>query len=202
MSYDYLFRIIVIGDAGVGKSSIIHRLNNENLTKDYLPTIGIDFALNQNIICDQRIKTQIWDTAGQEYFRSIIRNYYNDVCGAILVYDITNKHSFERISWWLNELNNFKNSVQMPNLILIGNKIDKNNRVVSYQEGNDLAKKNEMMFFETSALTDIEIKKFFERFLVRIYKNMPNFNHGIKKHVRQKNFIEFSAKKKKCCVSF
>ena len=140
MPADLLFRIIVIGDPAVGKSCIVKGLNSDKINKNYAPTVGIDFALNTRTICDKIIKTQIWDTAGQEYFRSIIRNYYNDVCAAILVYDITDLKSFQRISWWLKELENFKNSIEMPNLMLIGNKLDLDKkRAVSYQQGYDFA---------------------------------------------------------------
>jgi len=204
MPADLLFRIIVIGDPGVGKSCIVKGLNSDKINKNYTPTIGIDFALNTRTICDKTIKTQIWDTAGQEYFRSIIRNYYNDVCAAILVYDITDLKSFKRISWWLKELENCKNSIEMPNLMLIGNKLDLDKkRVVSYQQGYDFAIQNNMMFFETSAWDDINIESFLDSLLIRIFNNMDSFTHGIRKYARKENFIRFNPgskkKKKKCC---
>jgi small GTP-binding protein len=204
MPADLLFRIIVIGDPGVGKSSIVKGLNSDKINKDYAPTIGIDFAINTRTICDKTIKTQIWDTAGQEYFRSIIRNYYNDVCAAILVYDITNLKSFEKISWWLKELDTFKNSRAMPNMMLIGNKLDLNKkRAVSYQDGYDFAIKNNMMFFETSAWDHINIESFLDSLLIRIFNNRDSFKHGIRKYAHKEDLIRFNPEskknKKKCC---
>ena len=97
MSYDFLFKLIFIGDAGVGKSHIVGRLNHMPLEEIHSPTIGIDFITKTFSIQNHIIKLQIWDTAGQEYFRSLIKSYYKDICGAVLVYDISNEASFENI---------------------------------------------------------------------------------------------------------
>jgi small GTP-binding protein len=210
MLYDFLFKIIIVGEPGVGKSTIIARLNSMMVNTSYVPTIGIDFAVCTNTIFEpaegggdiecKTIKTQIWDTAGQEYFRSIIQRYYHDIAGAILVYDISNYETFERIEKWIEDLERFKNSIEMPGMILIGNKNDCK-REVKFEEAKDFADKNGMLFSETSALDNDNVDVFFQDFIEYIYKRKDTFTHGIKVFKKNERIV-FKDEKPitKCCV--
>ena len=103
--YDILFKIILVGDTSVGKTNIINKYTKNEFHEDFNATIGVEFSHKQFTVDNHKIKAQIWDTAGQERYRSIINNYYNNCTAAILVYDITNRDSFEKIqSYWYNEI--------------------------------------------------------------------------------------------------
>ena len=148
MKFDHLFKILIIGDSGVGKSCFILGFIKEYHSVEYKATIGIDVA-NKNIeLLGKIIKLQIWDTAGQERFRTLTNNYYNGADAVLVVYDVNNKASFENVMSWINTVL----EKAKPNItkILIGNKIDKNNRVISYDQGKLIAKEYKMSFYETS----------------------------------------------------
>ena len=160
INYDYLLKYIIIVDAAVGKSNLLLRFAQGDFKTEYQLTIGVEFGAKNLDINNKKFRLQIWDTAGQENYRSITRAYYkNSVC-AILVYDISNRESFEHISSWVEDC-----SAQSPKtvfMILVGNKSDLNDyRQVTFQEGQDMAKKNNMMFFETSAKTGENVDKIF-----------------------------------------
>ena len=151
MSYDFIFKFIIIGDSNVGKSSLMTRFIYDSMINDYESTVGVDFGSKMIDLNNKKIKLQIWDTAGQESYRSITRSYYKNTACCLIVFDITNKKSFENISRWVDELYIIK-----PNPIiktLIGNKYDmKNDRKVTYTDAINLAIKNDMEYFETSAI--------------------------------------------------
>jgi len=168
MSYDYLFKYIVVGNSSVGKSCISSRFQNDIFCNNHEVTIGVEFfskiiqveTLLNNQIKNFNIKLQIWDTAGQEEYRALIRSYYRGTAGCILVFDITNKKSFLDIVYWLETVK--YNSINPVEYILVGNKIDlSNSRKVSYQEADELAKKYNMNYFETSALNSRNIFNMF-----------------------------------------
>ena len=170
-SYNYLFKYIIIGDPSVGKSNLLMKFVNNRFTEEYQATIGVEFGA-KNIEFDQQIyRIQIWDTAGQENFRSITRAYYkNSVC-AMVVYDITSQESFEHVQNWIEDIRN--QSPKTVLIILIGNKIDlEDKRVVSYDEGNEFAMKNGIIFAETSAKTGDGIEEIFLKSAQEIAKKM------------------------------
>ena len=160
INYDYLLKYIIIGDAAVGKSNLLLRFAQDDFKTEYQLTIGVEFGAKNIEINNKKFRLQIWDTAGQENYRSITRAYYkNSVC-AILVYDISNRESFEHISNWVEDC-----TAQSPKtvfMVLVGNKSDLNEyRQVTFEEGKEMAKKNNMIFLETSAKTGENVEKIF-----------------------------------------
>eukprot|EP00828_Plagiopyla_frontata_P008545 TRINITY_DN14278_c0_g1_i2.p2 TRINITY_DN14278_c0_g1~~TRINITY_DN14278_c0_g1_i2.p2 ORF type:complete len:225 (-),score=44.82 TRINITY_DN14278_c0_g1_i2:149-823(-) len=151
--YDYLFKIVIIGNSGVGKSSILMRFTDDQFKDSYLATIGVDFRFKTIEIDEKKVKLQIWDTAGQERFRTITSAYYKGADGIIIVFDSTNEQSFTDIeSYWLNELNNY--AEKNVELLLLGNKSDLNEeKVIKQERAQDLAQQKNLAYFETSAKT-------------------------------------------------
>jgi len=150
--YDYLFKFIIIGDAATGKSCLLHRFIDNKFKENSAHTIGVEFGSKIIEVGGQRIKLQVWDTAGQERFRSVTRSYYRGAAGTILVYDITNRESYNHVSSWLNDARALANPD--ISIVLVGNKIDlASEREVTFLEASRFAQENDLMFLETSALT-------------------------------------------------
>jgi len=154
MEYDYLYKIILLGDSGTGKTSIMNRyLDNSTPQCTHEPTIGVDFRLKTETEIDgKKIKLHLWDTAGQECFRSIIEGYYRGIAAAVIVFDITNYRSFQSVTYWLNEIaRNSSTNVRAP-ILLIGNKSDLvSKRRVPCLEAETFATENRLIYVETSA---------------------------------------------------
>jgi Rab family protein len=171
--YDHLYKIIIIGDSGVGKTSLLSKYIKGVFPSSPLPTIAIEFATKIIQIKEGGfIKAQIWDTAGQEKYKSITSHHYRKAVGGLIVYDITKRTSFDNVLQWLSDLKN--NADKGCICALVGNKIDlveKNHRIreVSEDEGKLLAKKYEMLFYETSALSNQSVNDAFEDLLQKIY---------------------------------
>merc|ERR1711998_623782 len=152
MSYAYLFKYIIIGDTGVGKSCLLLQFTDKRFQQVHDPTIGVEFGARMITIDGKQIKLQIWDTAGQESFRSITRSYYRGAAGALLVYDITRRDTFNHLTTWLDDARQHSSSNMV--IMLIGNKSDlTHRRAVSTEEGEAFAEKNGLTFLETSAKT-------------------------------------------------
>ena len=150
MSYAYLFKYIIIGDTGVGKSCLLLQFTDKRFQPVHDLTIGVEFGARMISIDNKNIKLQIWDTAGQESFRSITRSYYRGAAGALLVYDITRRETFNHLTRWLEEARQNANSNMV--IMLIGNKSDLDHRrAVTTEEGDRFAKENDLVFLETSA---------------------------------------------------
>ncbi len=171
--YDHLYKIIIIGDSGVGKTSLLSKYIKGVFPSSPLPTIAIEFATKIIQIKEGGfIKAQIWDTAGQEKYKSITSHHYRKAVGGLIVYDITKRTTFDNVLQWLSDLKN--NADKGCICALVGNKIDlveKNHRIreVSEDEGKLLAKKYEMLFYETSALSNQSVNDAFEDLLQKIY---------------------------------
>ena len=178
VNFNYLFKYIIIGDSAVGKSNILLRYIHDKFNEDFQSTIGVEFGAKNLKIEDKIYRIQIWDTAGQETFRSITRAYYkNSVC-ACVVYDITNRNSFQNIKSWIEDCR--KQSPKTVFLVLIGNKVDlENRREVSYEEGSIYAQKNGMLFFETSAKTGKNIEEIFIKSSNEIAKKIESGFFGL-----------------------
>jgi len=171
MSYNYLFKFIIVGDASVGKSCIASRFQHNQYSSTYEVTIGVEFFTKMIKINNHIIKIQIWDTAGQETYRSLTRSYFRGSIGCLLVFDITNRDSFNSIIEWLNNVK--KNSNEYIVFILIGNKSDMiNQRQVNYDEADSFAKKYNIDYIETSALNARNIKNAFHIIAERILDNI------------------------------
>lgn len=153
MEYDYLYKIILLGDSGTGKTSIMNQyLDNRMPDCIHEPTIGVDFRLKTEID-GKKIKLHLWDTAGQECFRSIIKGYYKGIAAAVIVFDITNYRSFQSATYWLNEIaHNSSTNIRSP-ILLIGNKSDlASKRKVPRLEAETFATENRLIYVETSAV--------------------------------------------------
>jgi len=158
--YDFLFKLVLIGDSSVGKSCLLLRFADNSFTESYISTIGVDFRFRTLKIGEKTVKLQIWDTAGQERFRTITSAYYRGADGIIMVYDVTRNDSFEHVQDWLNEVNRYANQGLCKKL-LIGNKCDRSDRVVSAEDGQQCAAKLGVPFFETSAKAGTNVEDAF-----------------------------------------
>jgi Ras-related protein Rab-1A len=159
--YTHLFKILLIGNSSVGKSSLLLRFVDDAWSDIFVPTIGVDFKVRTLKINNNLIKFQIWDTAGQERFKNITANYYRGAHGILVLYDITDIDSFKNLNNWLMEIEKNANSNIVK--ILIGNKSDLSNmRKVSFQEGEDFAEEHGMKFIETSAKNRDNVLEAFE----------------------------------------
>jgi small GTP-binding protein len=168
-NYDRLYKLILIGDSGVGKSNILSKYVNNEFFHESKSTIGVEFCTKTLIVNNINVKIQIWDTAGQERFRSITRAYYKGSIGVIVVYDVTSKDSFNNIERWIIELE--QNIDSRTAILLVGNKCDLPNREVSYDEGQNYANNNNFMFIETSALNGDGINDMFNTLIKNILDN-------------------------------
>ncbi|OVA08079.1 Small GTPase superfamily [Macleaya cordata] len=167
--YDYLFKIVLIGDSGVGKSNLLSRFTRNEFCLESKSTIGVEFATRTLQVEGKTIKAQIWDTAGQERYRAITSAYYRGALGALLVYDVTKPTTFENVSRWLKELRDHADSNIV--IMLIGNKTDlKHLRAVATEDAQSFAEKEGLSFIETSALEAINVEKAFQTILGEIYR--------------------------------
>lgn len=154
--YDILFRLLMLGDSGVGKTSVLRRFTESEFESSHISTIGVDFKMKTMEIDGVKVRVQIWDTAGQERYQTITKQYYRRAQGIIFVYDITNESSFQHISKWASDVDEF--APHRVQKILVGNKSDeKPNRQVPMEQGIKLAKSYGMDFFETSASVNSNI---------------------------------------------
>lgn len=158
--YDYLFKLLLIGNSGVGKSCLLLRFSDDTYTNDYISTIGVDFKIKTVDLDGKTVKLQIWDTAGQERFRTITSSYYRGSHGIIIVYDVTDQESFNGVKMWLQEIDRYATSTVLK--LLVGNKCDlKDKRVVEYDVAKEFADANKMPFIETSALDSTNVEEAF-----------------------------------------
>ena len=178
-NYDFLFKYIIVGDASVGKSNLLMRYVHNQFTDEYQSTIGVEFGIKNIEIEQKKYRIQIWDTAGQECFRSITRAYYkNSVC-AMVVYDITSRTTFENVQNWIEDIRN--QSPKTVLIILVGNKIDlEDSRAISYDEGSAFAIKNGIIFAETSAKTGEGIEEVFLKSAKEIITKMKEEYYDLK----------------------
>jgi len=159
-AYDYLFKFLVIGSAGTGKSCILHQFIEGKFKEDSSHTIGVEFGSKIVNVGGKAVKLQIWDTAGQERFRSVTRSYYRGAAGALLAYDITSRETYNAAANWLTDAR----TLASPNIVilLVGNKRDLDaDREVTYLEASRFAQENELMFLETSAVTGENVEEAF-----------------------------------------
>ena len=215
--FDYLLKFIIIGDSSVGKTNILSVYKDGTFNEKRQPSVGVEFIAKNIQLDDTTFRIQIWDTAGQENFISMTKVYYRNSCCAFIVYDITEKNSFNHVEFWLSEIK--KEAPDSIICVLIGNKNDANDRrEVTYEEGNNFAKQNKMKFYETSAKNKINIEKIFKETVEcindNIHKGMYDLDDdscGVKlsnarKYMNAEEFDinlsilgEKKPKKKKCC---
>ena len=188
-----LYKILLLGDSTVGKTCFLLRYMDDSFLDLHMATIGLDYRLKTMILEDQKIvKVQLWDTAGQDKFRAITRNYYKGANGIILIFDVTNENSYENIKKWVNEIK--EEISENVEIVLIGNKIDNvKDRIISKEKGNKLAEEIGVKFFETSAKTGEGINESVFFLVKKIFENDPEVkNKG--RNLRSRNY-----KSKKFC---
>ena len=213
----YMVKIIIVGNSNVGKTNIVTRYVKGEFSNEYMITIGMDF-LTCNLELDNKIfKLRLWDTAGSEKFRSVTRGYYSNTCYALIVYDITDDSSFNSVKQWIEDVQSFAN--KGTNLVLVGNKVDLNNkRKISKEEGQNLATEYGMDFYESSALTGENINDIFEGICQKVNQQIDEGkidlsdpsngisisevegNIKINKNLNAKNTNIAQTHKKSCCA--
>ncbi|GFP86238.1 RAS-related protein raba6b [Phtheirospermum japonicum] len=166
---DYLFKTVLVGDSAVGKSNLLSRFAKNEFCLESKPTIGVKFAYRNIRVGDKIIKAQIWDTAGQERFRAITSSYYRGALGALLVYDVTRRPTFESLRKWLKELREYGSPDMV--IVVVGNKSDLvGSRVVNLEDGQCLAQLENLSFMETSAKENLNVEEAFLQMINRIYE--------------------------------
>ncbi|GAA0162051.1 small GTPase [Lithospermum erythrorhizon] len=166
--YDYLFKVVLMGDSGVGKSNLSSRFTRNEFSLESKSTIGVEFATRTICVDDKMVKAQIWDTAGQERYRAITSAYYRGAVGALVVYDVTRNITFENVDRWLKELRDHTD--QNIVVMLVGNKADLHHlRAVSVENAKAFAERERTFFMETSALEALNVENAFTEVLAEIY---------------------------------
>ena len=202
--YDYLFKLIIVGDTNVGKTNIMSKYIKNQFDFNSKSTIGVEFGTKIKTIEKKKIKAQIWDTAGQERYKSITSAYYKGAKGAFVVYDITNKFTFDSVDKWVQDLYSFGD--KDLTLLLVGNKSDlEDKRQVNKENGEEKAKSFGLGFIETSAYSgdnidqafDIMLKEVYKRYILENNINNDEFEGGSGKNIELVK--KTSNKKKKCC---
>ena len=167
--YDYIFKVVLIGDSGVGKSNLLSRFTRNEFNLESKSTIGVEFATRSVQVDGKSIKAQIWDTAGQERYRAITTAYYRGAVGALVVYDVAKHLTFENVERWLKELKDHTD--QKVVTMLVGNKSDlRHLRAVTTEEAKALAEKFDLSFIETSALDSTNVETAFQIILTEIHQ--------------------------------
>jgi Ras-related protein Rab-11A len=168
-SYDCLFKVVLIGDSAVGKSQLLSRFTRDEFSLESKSTIGVEFATRNVTVDGKVVKAQIWDTAGQERYRAITSAYYRGAVGALLVYDVTKRNTFEHADRWLQELRD--HAVQDVCVMLVGNKTDLTHlRAVQTEEGEAFSRQNRLNFVETSAADGSNVDSAFSEIIADIYR--------------------------------
>ena len=194
--YDYLFKVLLLGDSDVGKSSLILRYTEETFNSKLVNSIGVDFKMKKKEIDGKVIKVQIWDTAGHERFRSITYSYYRGANAIIIVFDLSDQKSFISITEWLKQIE--KHAKENVFKFLVGNKMDLvDERKVSFEEAKQYADEHDLPYIETSAKEGININELFDNSIKSFLTNTKNFwgEKNIKLNSQSSNSIE----KNSCC---
>lgn len=204
--YNHLFKLLIIGDSNVGKSSLLLRFADNSFSGSYITTIGVDFKIRTVDIDGERVKLQIWDTAGQERFRTITSTYYRNTHGVIIVYDVTNPESFVNVKRWLNEISQNCDNVCK---ILVGNKNDDPaKKQVDTQDAVRFGESMGVRVFETSAKENINVEEMFMAFTHMVLRaKKQSQNRAEREREREKDTVNINAQRdrdrrkrgKKCC---
>ncbi|XP_078063083.1 ras-related protein Rab-25-like [Mustelus asterias] len=207
--YSFVYKVVLIGESGVGKSNLLSRFTRNEFNHDSRTTIGVEFSTRSVVIDGVTVKTQIWDTAGLERYRAITSAYYRGAVGALLVYDISKHLTYESVERWLNELLDHADNNLV--VMLVGNKTDLSEiRAVPIEEAKSFAEKHKMLFMETSALDSTNVELAFQTVITEIF-HQRSLNRGNKQVINSVTLSGNSASnertstevttKKPCCQS-
>ena len=204
MTAKYIIKILTLGDTLVGKSSIVLRFSDNRFDDNQLATIGIDYKTKYIKVKDASVKVLLWDTAGQEKFRNIARQYYKGANGVLLIYDVCDRKSYERIGFWMDELKQ-NNEIEQLYIILVGNKIDlEEKRVVTREEAEKYAEDNNINYLEVSAKTGEGILDLFNEITKGTMDKVFNDQDNNEDKEKIKTYLDTNnnrkRKKKKCCM--
>ena len=191
---NYVFKVLLLGDSTVGKTCFLMRFTENTFQEIHMSTIGLDYRFKKMPLDDTKEATvQIWDTAGQDRFRAITKNYYKGAHGIILIYDVTNQKSFDNVKNWVSQIR--ENASEKAIIYIVGNKIDDSqHRVVSKEQGEGISNEFQLKFFEASAKEDINIAPTFQALVKDIYQIMGNENGEGGGKLKKK-----AGNKKTCC---
>ena len=205
--YEYIFKIILIGNSVVGKSSILQRYIQKVFQESFSSTIGVDFFMKSINIGDKSIKLQLWDTAGTEKFRSITTGYYRGADAAFVVFDLSSKSSFKNLNEWIESYYKYSNPDVEKNVILIGNKSDLVDKIeVTKEEIEKFIKDNNINYFETSAKDGKNIDECFTFIAEKLMKQNANKENNekndiIKNENLKENAVVIIGQEKSCCFN-
>jgi Ras-related protein Rab-1A len=200
--YDYLFKLVLIGDSGVGKSCLLLRFADDAFTESYISTIGVDFRFRTVKIENKTVKLQIWDTAGQERFRTITSAYYRGADGIIMVYDVTSQESFDHVNDWLKEVNRYASEGTCK--LLVGNKSDRTaDKLVTAESAKEFADELGIAFLETSAKSAKNVEEAFLTMAGELIKQKAVKNGTTNKDDKEKVDLKNNSGRKQmmegCC---
>ena len=204
MAANYVIKLLTLGETEVGKTSIVLRYSDDKFHEDKTATIGIDFKIKIIRKGNEIIKVSIYDTAGEERFKTIVKHYYRGANGILLVFDITNRSTFEKLDFWLEDLKLNSDNINNLYIYLIGNKSDlEENRKISFEEASNFAKKNKLPYVEVSAKTGKNIKNLFDEVIKgSMIKMLNNLKEIEKKDTMKLSFLDIEEVKERnnfCC---
>ena len=191
MSYNYLFKLLVLGKESVGKSCLVDAWCGRPFRSFFDSTVGVDFDAKSIYTDGLRIKNHIWDITGQQKFATIISAYYGKCAGVFILFDVTNKQSFLNIDYWIQEVKKKNNNI-LPPTVVIGSKTDKKNRTVSYDEAQKFAEDRNLKYIETSSKNHINVEESFRLLVDEIYSNIDNNSENLPRGVRRGALRKFN----------
>ena len=185
---DYRFKIVIIGAAGSGKTAMVERLITKGFSEKPKTTIGVEYSPFNLSINDFNIVLELWDTAGQENYKSVAKTYFRSALGCVLVYDITSQKSFEELTFWNSQFRELSDPKSF--VLLVGNKSDlENDRQVSFEQAENYAKNNFIQYIETSAVNNQNIKETFERMGHEIFNRVRSGEISISKNTKKSSNV-------------
>ena len=204
MSANYVIKLLTLGETEVGKTSIVLRYSDDKFHEDKTATIGIDFKIKIIRKGKEVIKVSIYDTAGEERFKTLIKHYYRGANGILLIFDLTKKSTFDKLNFWLEDLRENSDNIDNLYIHLIGNKNDlEEQRAISFEEATNFAKKNKLPYMEVSAKTGKNIKNLFDEVIKgAMIKMINNLKENDKKDIMTLSFLDKDEVKEKnlfCC---
>ena len=204
MSANYVIKLLTLGETEVGKTSIVLRYSDDKFHEDKTATIGIDFKIKIIRKGNEVIKVSIYDTAGEERFKTLIKHYYRGANGILLIFDLTKKSTFDKLNFWLKDLRENSDNIDNLYIHLIGNKNDlEEQRAISFEEATNFAKKNKLPYMEVSAKTGKNIKNLFDEVIKgAMIKMINNLKENDKKDIMTLSFLDKDEVKEKnlfCC---